>query len=363
MGILSRYVIKEILRIQVPLWLGLGFFIFLLEWMGSAFAGKGDVWTVLKIYIYKLPAHLQLVFPISVLFAFLLVFGHMSKSRETVAAQSFGYTRRKIFVPAFFAMVLSSIPFYFVMNFLAPMGMKQHLDLYDTYVRGKPSGRSQVQKEKIWYRNQDVLYTISYFKPESAELLGVSMYTFDEDFHIAQSVYAEKAVWEKDHWVLLGGKVYVADKRLRSPVVETFERRETRLIEAPSELKRVDWSPETLTQTQLWRAIEHSKALGINTSRWETSYHARWSFFAVAFVFILLAFPRVTRFHRSGGAAKDGVFVAAVCLSFWVFFNFGINLGNAGRLPPVVAAWLPTLLFTVGVYIYNRTLTLKTTSE
>jgi len=363
MGILSRYVIKEIMKIQIPLWLSLGFFIFLLEWMGSAFAGKGDVSTVLLIYIYKLPSHLQLVFPISVLFAFLLVFGSMSKSRETVAAQSFGYTRRKIFIPSLMALGIASIPFYFVMNFLAPMGYKKHLDLYDIHVRGRPAGRGQFQREKIWYRNQDVLYTISYFSPESAELLGVTIYTFDESFHIAQSVYAEKATWKGNHWLLEGGKVYVADKRLRSPVLETFASRETKLIEAPSELKRVDWTPETLTQTELWRAIEHSKALGINTAKWDTSYHSRWSFFTVAFVFILLAFPRVTRFHRGGGAAKDGVFVAAVCLIFWVFFNFGINLGNTGRLSPLVAAWLPTLVFMAGVYIYNRSLTLKSLSD
>ncbi len=363
MGILGRYVIKEILKIQVPLWLSLGFFIFLLEWMGSAFAGKGDVGTVLMIYVYKIPAHLQLVFPISVLFAFLLVFGQMARNRETVAAQSMGYTRRKIFIPALVALAFASIPFYFVMNVFAPIGMKKHLDLYDTHVRGRSAGGAQVRREKIWYRNQDVLYTISYFSPESAELFGVTIYTFDESFHIAQSVYAEKAKWEKDHWLLSNGRVYVSDKRLRSPVLETFEKRQTKLIEAPSELKRVDWSPDTLTQNELWRAIEHSKALGVNTAKWETSYHARWSFFAVAFVFILLALPRVTRFHRSGGAAKDGVFVATVCLIFWVFFNFGINLGNAGRLPPIVAAWLPTILFTAGVFVYNRSLTLKNLSE
>lgn len=191
----------------------------------------------------------------------------------------------------------------------------------------------------------------------------MSIYTFDKDFHIAQTLWAESAKWQGDHWLLRNGRVYVTDKRLRSPALETFETRRSRLIEAPSELKRVDWTPDSMSQGELWSAIEHSKSLGINTSKWETTYHARWSFFAVAFVFILLAFPRVTRFHRGGGAGKDGVFVAAVCLVYWLFFNFGVNLGNSGRLPPLVAAWAPTILFSTVVYLYNRSLTLKSLSD
>lgn len=363
MGILGRYVIKEILKIQMPLWLSLGFFIFLLEYMAASFSQNVDAGVQFLMYFYKLPSHLQLVFPISVLFAFLLVFGHMSKSLETVAAQSFGYSKRRIFIPALIAMVLASIPFYFVTNYLAPTGHRAFLTLYDTHINKAPSDFGEVKTEKIWHRNQDVLYTISFFKPETAELFGLTLYTFDQDFHIAQAIVAERAQWQQDHWMLYDGKVYVTDKKLRSPAINSFERRKSRLIEEPSKLTRVQWTPKSMTQSELWRAISHSKSLGINTAAWETTYHSRWSFFAVAFVFMMLAFPRVTRFHRGGGAAKDGVFVAAVCLAYWLIFNFGVNLGNSGRLSPVVAAWAPTLIFVVAVFIYNRSLSLKSLSQ
>jgi lipopolysaccharide export system permease protein len=309
-----------------------------------------------------LPSYLQLVFPMSALFAFLIVFGQLARNREMVAIQSMGFSNKRVLLPAFVALLLSSVPFYFVMDVLSPAGMKKHFALIDEN-RGQESRFLQVKQEKIWYRNQDVLYTIHYFDPLKAELFGVTIYTFDEDFHIAQTVYAEKAQWDRGEWLLKKGRIYVTDKRLRMPIIEEFEERRSRLIEDPSQLKRVDWAPETLGQSDLSRAITQSKSLGINTAEWETTYYSRWSFFAVAFVFILLAFPRATRFHRGSGVAKDGVFVAAVCVLYWLIFNFGVNMGNAGRLPPMMAAWLPTLLFVVGVYFYVRSLTLKNTSD
>ncbi|MEO6459131.1 MAG: LptF/LptG family permease [Bdellovibrionota bacterium] len=363
MGILGRYVIKEILKIQMPIWFAFGFLIFLLEWMGRAFTSDSDAWTQFLIYLCKVPSYLQLVFPMSVLFAFLIVFGQLAKNREMVAVQSMGYSNKRILIPAFVALAIACVPYYFVMNVVSPAGMKKHFEIIDTQIKGRESRFLQVRQEKIWYRNQDVLYTIHYFDPLKAELFGVTIYTFDEDFHIAQTVYADHAVWNRGEWLLKKGRIYVTDKRLRMPIIEEFEERRSRLIENPSQLRRVDWSPETLGQGDLSRAIVQSKALGINTAEWETTYHSRWSFFAVAFVFILLAFPRATRFHRASGVARDGVFVAGVCVVYWLLFNFGVNLGNSGRIPPMAAAWLPTLLFVVGVHFYTRSLTLRNTSD
>ncbi len=363
MGILGRYVIKEILKIQIPLWLSLAFLIFLMEWMGRSFAANSDVWTQFLLYFCKIPSYLQLVFPMSVLFAFLLVFGQLARNREMVAVQAMGYSNKRVLFPAIVALGMASIPYYFVMNVLSPAGMRKHFEIYDTQIKGTAPRFTRVRQDKIWYRNQDVLYTIHYFDPIKAELFGVTIYTFDEDFHIAQTVYAERASWAKDHWLLKKGRIYVTDKRFRMPIIEDFSERQSRLLDDPSQLRRVDWTPETLGQSELRKAIVQSKSLGINTAQWETIYYSRWSFFAVAFVFILLAFPRATRFHRASGAAKDGVFVAAVCMLYWMIFNFGVNLGNTGRLPPFLAAWLPTLLFVIGVYFYTRSLTLKNTSD
>jgi lipopolysaccharide export system permease protein len=363
MGILGRYIISEILKVVIPVWLSLGFLFFLMEWLSNVFNSDAEAGTVFLLYLYKVPSYLQLVFPIAVLFAFLLVLGNMARSREVVAVQSLGYGQKRILAPCLIALLIASIPYYWVIDSLSPGGLKRHFELFDdTYNRGK-SRFLKVRQEKIWFRNKDVLYTIRWFDPKKKEMYDVTLYTFDDDFHIAQTVQADKATWNKNHWVLSKGTVYVSDKRLRTPVTESFVTRKSRLMEDPAALTRVELVAESLSQSELKASIDRSRALGINTAKWEVLYHSRYSFFVIAFVFILLAFPRAMRFHRSGGAAKDGVFVAGTCLVYWLIFNFGVNLGNAGRVNPLLAAWAPSFVFALGIYLYNRTLSLRNTSD
>lgn len=360
---LFKYVIWEVLKLLFPIWLSLGFLLFLLEFLAQVFtvnAGFGDV---LWLYLLKVPAHLQLIFPAAVLFSVMVFLSNMTKSRELVAAQAMGYARVDVLKAVLIAVGLASVPYYFVVDTLAPKGMRKHWEVYDIKVRNKPSRFSKIRQEKIWYRNQDILYNVGFFDPFKKLLFDVTLYTFDDDFHIAQTLYAKSAVWQGDSWLLLDGRVTVSDKQLARPFTQTFDARVTRLIEEPSSLQTTDVDPDTLTQSELSDVISRYKALGINTAKWETMFHSRLSFFMISFVFVLLAFPRATRFRRSASAAKDGVFVGAVCFAYWLIYTFATNMASEAKIYPMIGAWLPSVLFLAGVIFMNRNVSLESESE
>jgi len=363
MGILGRYILFEILKLLVPIWFVLAFLIFILEWIGRMFTIKASAGTLLMLYAYKLPSFLQLVYPIAVLFSCLAVYGAMNRHREIVAAQSLGSQRRALWLPAVIAITLTSIPYLWLTNELSPWGMRKHYETYDREVLSKPSRFAQIRQEKIWYRNQDVLYNVRYFDPGKNELYDVTIYTFDANFQIAQTIAAERATWNGLRWVLTNATLALTDKRLDYPLTLTYKTRETTLIEEPHNLKRIEFNAETMGQSELRRAIERHRALGINTVEWEVIFQSRFSFFLISFIFLFLAFPRALRFRRGSGAAADSIFVAVVCLVYWLLFNFGISLGNVGKISPVIAAWGPSMIFMVGIYFYLRSRNLRSESE
>ena len=363
MGVLIKYMVSEILRMLLPVWLGLGFLMFILEWLSKVFSHGGKSGLILLAYLLKVPNYLQLVFPAAALFSCLAVLSAMNRSREIVAAQSIGVKRSKLLFSAALALGLATIPYYFVSDVLMPRGMRKHWEIMDREVIGQPFRYGQVRQEKIWYRNADILYNVRYFDPDKIELFDVSIYTFDQDFQVAQVVYAKKAVWRGTYWSMLDGTITVSDRRLETPVIEKFKERETELIEDPKILKRSELDPEILSQSELMAAIHRHKSLGVNTARWETIFQSRMSFYLISFIFLMLAFPTALRFNRGGGAAKDGIFVAVVCMGYWLFFNYSVNLGYNGKLNPIVAAWAPSIVTMVGVYLYGRTRTLKTESR
>lgn len=363
MKILGRYVVTEIFKILFPVWFAMGFMLFLLEWMGQVFKVQTSGTTLLMLYLYKVPAHLQLVFPVAVLLSCLVVLGAMNRAREIVAAQSLGAPIRALLMPACMAVLFAGALNYLNMNAFSPWAMRKHYELFDREVLGVPSRFAQMRQEKIWYRNQDVLYNVRYFETEKNELYDVTIYTFDEGFKIAQTIYAHKAAWNGRSWTLTKGVISLTDPRFQTPVSETFQTRTTRLIEDPPALKRTEFNAETMSQGELARSITRNRALGINTSRWEVVYQTRYSFFMIAFVFLLIAFPLALRFRRSSSHAKDGLTAAGLSMSYWLLYNFGINAGNAGKVHPVFAAWAPSILFLVGALFYIRSRSLARMSD
>ena len=354
MGILARYLVFEILRLLMPIWLALGFFLYVLEWFGQVFKQEAPASTIIVLYFYKIPAHLQICFPVAVLFASLVVLGHMNRSREVVAVQSMGVQPGALLLPALVAVAIASLPYYWVTTTLAPYGLRKHYELYDREILRQPSRFSKIRDEKIWFRNRDVLYNIGFFDHKKSELYDLNIYTFDDEFHIAQTIYAERATWKDDHWVLKKGTINVTDLRLEAPAIEHFVERDTHLIEAPLSLKRIEQNAETMNQTELSKFITRSHDLGINTSAWEVTYHSRYSFMLIAFVFLVLAFPVSMRFQRTGSRARDGTFVAGVSMLYWMIFNFSIGMGSNGKMNPVLSAWLPPAIFIFGIFLYFR---------
>lgn len=364
MGIFSRYIFVELSKVLWPCWLSLGLVLFVLEYLAQVFNVNTDAKTALILYLYKVPAHLQLVFPVAALFSTLLVVGNMNRSRELTASQSLGFTRWSLSIPVAAAILVASVAHYFVTAYGAPWGMMKHYELYDAEVMKKAPRFSKVRQEKMWYRNQDVLYNVRYFEPSTGELYDVTVYTFDDAFHIAQTIYARKAAWNGYNWILSDGTISLTDKRLETPVTEPFKTRSTRLIDEPKNLARVEMSADITKQPELRTLIQRYRSLGINTAKLEVVFHSRLSFLLVPFVFLLLALPRAMRFRRSHvGAARDGVFVTTVCMLYWLFFNYAVNLGNSGKLSPTVATWVPSVLLLVVVAIYNRSRSLKSETE
>jgi lipopolysaccharide export system permease protein len=364
MGILAKQVIKEVLKVLIPCWLAFGFLLFLLEWLAQVFSLKTDGLTALLLYLYKFPSYLYLVFPVAVLFTMLIVLGGMNRNREIMAAQSLGYSRWAIAQPAALGVLIASVLHGGVTHFLSPWGMKNHWELYDTEVLKRPPRFSKIRQERIWYRNQDVLYNVRYFEPGKNELYDVTIYTFDEDFHIAQTIEARKAEWNGKEWILSDGFVSLLDKRIETPVSESFKTRVTQLIDQPDNLSRVEITAEIANQIELGTLIQRYKSLGINTAKLEVVFHSRWSFGLVPFVFLLLVLPRALRFRRvQTNVAMDAILVTSICMAYWLIFNAGVNLGNTGKVPPWVSSWVPSFILAGLILIYNKTRSLKSESE
>ena len=85
---------------------------------------------------------------------------------------------------------------------------------------------------------------------------------------------------------------------------------------------------------------------GFSPTAYVVDLHAKLSLPLVSLVVTLLAIPISFR-ARSGGASIVGSLGVSLMLglAYWIVISIGISLGHAGKLAPLLAAWLPNAFF------------------
>ncbi len=350
MGTLGRYILKEILKTFIPLWIGLAFFPMLAEWLATAFNINGSAFDSILAYSFKIPFYLQLVFPVALVVATVVVFRTMNRNREIVALESLGVRYRDLLPPLVMTVVLAGIPFIFLSTEIAPKGMRAHYTKFSELKGSTRSNVGQVKKEKIWYRKgENILYNVGFYDSQRKELIDVSLYEFDTDFQLAKITSAKKAQWSGKKWTLLDANVLFVGKEYPQAERKIFTKLENTIFEKPNDLIRFDFNPEVLTQEELSDIIKRYQQLGINTDIWETTYYSRLSYLALALILMLIALPKTLVFRRTNNLAKDLTFITAFCLFLWIVYSLCLNLGAEGHVEPALAAWAPV----VGLFIYS----------
>lgn len=94
-----------------------------------------------------------------------------------------------------------------------------------------------------------------------------------------------------------------------------------------------------------------------NRPSYLTHWHYRWALPFTCLVTVILAAPLSIHFARRGSGS--GIFLAVVLAVLLLFSSsISLSLGEAAIIPPLLAAWLPNIAFTLlGLWLYHRRVT------
>src|SRR5262249_18336430 len=129
------------------------------------------------------------------------------------------------------------------------------------------------------------------------------------------------------------------------PNTVPFEERDLKIAETPHDFAEIEKEVDGLRLKELWRYIGKIRESGADTKAYETRFHARISLSFIPLVMGLLGSPFSLRGRREGGVARDMLTCLGVTFFYWLFYSVGLSLGTNGSLPPLVAAWLPSIVF------------------
>lgn len=297
--------------------------------------------------LLNVPSILVQMAPPSVLIGTVLTLSGLNRNNELTACFSIGVGLSRILVVVVSLVFLICCTMLILQDRILPPLYKTRTTYYWRTMKKRTDFFLDVKQNKIWYRSKNLIYNLRAFDSKTKSILGMTVYTFDGDFNLLQTVDAERATFTPNGWTLLNGTVTVFSKEDQFPQTQKFQEKGLLIAETPKDFQEIEKEVDGLRIKDLYRYIKRTQEAGTDTKSFEVKLWSRLSQSFIPLVMCFLGVPFSTRSRREGGAAKD----LGMCLGFtffyWLFYSIGLSLGTNGAVPPVVAAWLPSMIFAV----------------
>ena len=347
MKTLDRYIAASFIKNFWVASLGLTF-VFVFQAILGGIIDKD--YTLRQLIIYhclQIPNIFVQMAPPSVLMTTVFTLSGFNRSNELVACYSIGYGIKR-FLTLFIslALLVCCMVLFLQDRILPPLYHRQTNYLWRE-MKKRNDFVVDVSQNRIWYRSKNLIYNLRAFDSKSQTILGMTVYSFDDRFNLRETLEAETAKYTPSGWKLFNGAITQFQINEAFPKHQAFKEIQLQIPETPKDFKEVDKKVDGLRLRQLYAYINQLKKAGLDTKEHQVKLHSRLSQSFIPIVMCILGVPFSIRGRREGGVAKDLTACLVITFFYWLFYSIGLSLGTNGNITPWIAAWTPTLLFTV----------------
>jgi LPS export ABC transporter permease LptG len=285
--------------------------------------------------------------PLSVLLGLLYVLTRMSRRNEIVSMLSAGRSVFRVLLPLIIlGLALTGVCTW--LNYqLAPKGYYAMNYMIDEISKGK-SKKSILEGHIFVNRREHRIWFIQELNTKTGEITGIEVTQQDQNEVIRSVTYAARATQDRarDLWILYNGKTSEVDADGNFTDEEFFQKKEIfGWSETPWQLSSSSLQGKLMTVPELQHYLRvNSDFPAANLAEYQTQLWYRFALPWNVIIAVLITCPLCVVFSRRGalGGVAGGLifFIAQFMVS-----NIFIALGQGYRIPALVAAWAPALLF------------------
>ena len=289
--------------------------------------------------LLRVPAVAEQILPFAVLFGAMAAFLGLTRKLELVVARAAGVSVWQFLTPPIVvALVLGgvSVALYNPMS----AGLKHRADSIETKLFG--AAGADAAGSSLWIRQKGVDGQAIVRAERSAEqgrLLGaVSAFVFDAQGRFQERIEAASARLEPGFWNMQAARIIALGEEPR--VSESY------LLATNLTAEQVTQSfaaPDTVSFWQLARISDQTEKAGLDATGYRLRYQTLLARPLLFVAMVLIAASFSLRFFRMGGVAKMVSGGVAAGFLLYVVDKLVADLGGAGLVSAVTAAWFPAL--------------------
>jgi lipopolysaccharide export system permease protein len=344
--ILSRYILREFLKFFLAAtagFLAVFYVIDFLDNVDTLVKHNAPFGSTLFHYLYKFPQMVFYVMPVAVLLATLFALTILSRNNEIMAMRTSGISIRRCIAPLVaLSLILSG--FSFINNeFLVPVGNARSEQIFKLEIKREYSDVF-FKRDNFWYRSQNAIYNIKSFDYVRKTLGRITMYRMGADFRPTGRVDARMGQWLDGEWRFYDVVVrdFLPDGGTRA---RTAEEMVINIPENPESFKALAPDPNNFSYLELKRYIEKIKEDGYDATKYLVDLQAKLSTPMISFLSCIIALPFALRTSRAGQRPIGILLAFILAYSYWVVLGYSLNFGHQGTLHPLLAAWIPNMIY------------------
>ena len=324
----------------------------------GGFSGSGWLLAALELYANKAAVVAHQVAPAALLLGAAIAVSGLRQTREWTAMRSVGLGPWRMAGPVLVAVALASLALVAVHEAWGVEAAQRAEEIQATrFARGGAFRRWQATRQpKRWFRGADGrhVYHLRGVLPGGG-FERVTVLELSDDFQLTRRIDAGRMEPAE------GGAWRLADveERTFSARGGTYQKatsREVRFDEPPGSFDLRPGRPSQMSLAVLNQQIALRQRLGQPFVDFSIEEANRVAYPFAAVSGALLAVALALRRNRQGHLASALLEAVGISLALWAAQGICLGLGLSGRLPPLLAAWLPNAFFlAVGTLAMRRT--------
>lgn len=303
---------------------------------------------VVRYYLFYTPYVVILMLPIAMLIAALFSIGDLARYNELTAMKASGLSLYRILFPVFRMAFLISLLAMVFGETIVPATYARYLKIKHGTKQPRTPNRDNIFLQD---RNETVIF-IHHYNTEKRTGREISIQRY-QDNTLLRRIDAESMIWTDQGWILQNATV-----RTFSGDQETVTQFQTLhspfLTLLPQDVARPKKKPEEMGYFELHDYIQRVQRAGGDARRWLVDLQLKISFPFANFIIVLFGAPLACSRKRTGKAMNFGLSLF-ICFVYYSCVKASQVLGREELLPPLLAAWIPNLLFTgLGILLLTK---------
>ncbi len=347
MKIIDKYLLKEFLK---PF--GGNILIFSILVIIGRFFDKMQIFNnfqahtrdVVFFIVLGLPYLLNLFLTVATLIAVMLSLGKLQQQGEITAMKGAGIATLRLYRPLLYCgVVISMFSLIGGLSFL-PKINDMSRRIYRVNIKQEVID-SAVRDHIVAIGREGRRFTIGWLDVDKNEMKDIVIDRFDKSGKPIETLTAKHGRYVKNEWVFTDAVlIHYSTADEDGYRQKKFDELSLHIPERPGDFIFEDKIPEDMTGGELVRRIRRLKALGASTNMERMALHMKIALPFAHIIVILLGIPFAI---KSGQKARVQSFAWALGLTFFYWGTTSIcqSLGEQGRLPPAIAAWLANIGF------------------